>query len=296
MIPAALTPFASDLALPGLLALFTGALGLAVGSFLNVVVWRLPRGGSLVSPPSACPGCEGRIRARDNVPVASWMLLKGRCRDCRTPISPRYPLVEAATAVAFAGVFLVLWARTASGPLDPALFSLSTVPAGIALLPALLYLAAISIALTLIDLDTHTLPNRLVLPAYPVSLVLLAAASTLDPRGLSALLGALIGAAALFTFYLLLALAYPRGMGLGDVKLAGVLGLYLGWFGWSELVVGAFAAFILGGCYAFTLLAQKKATRVSGIPFGPWMLLGSWVGILVGPTIAGGYLTLVGFG
>jgi len=134
-----------------------GVLGLIIGSFLNVVVWRIPRGESIVSPPSACPRCGHRIRARDNVPVVSWLLLRARCRDCHAPISLRYPLVEAATGVLFVLVALrVGWSWA---------------------MPGYLYLAAVGLALALIDLDTHRLPNSLVLPAYPVTAVLLAIAS-----------------------------------------------------------------------------------------------------------------------
>ena len=122
--------------------------GLAIGSFLNVVVWRVPRGESVVSPPSACPACEAAIRPRDNVPVAGWLLLRGRCRDCSTAISPRYPLVEAATA----GLFVVLALRLGADPV----------------LPAYLYLAAVGLALALIDVDVHKLPDRLTLPSYVV--------------------------------------------------------------------------------------------------------------------------------
>jgi leader peptidase (prepilin peptidase)/N-methyltransferase len=263
----------------GLLVGLLGALlGLAIGSFLNVVVWRVPRGESLIAPASACPRCAHPIRPRDNVPVASWMLLGGRCRDCAEPIRARYPLVEAATALAFTAITL---------------FYAFVVPERFAEVPALLFLAATSICLALIDSDTHTLPNRIVLPAYPVGAALLIGASVVEGN-FDALIGAAIGAAALFAFYLALALAYPRGMGLGDVKLAGVLGMFLGWFGWSELIVGAFAAFLLGGAYSIVLLATRRVDRGGGVPFGPWMLAGAWVGIALGAPIAQIYLTSVG--
>jgi leader peptidase (prepilin peptidase)/N-methyltransferase len=210
------------------------------------------------------------------VPVASWLLLRGRCRDCAEPIAARYPLVEAATAAAFAGLTLLLLPR----PQLP-------------VLPALLYLAAVSVALALIDIDLHLLPNRIVLPAYPVGAALLLLASALTGDW-AALLGAAVGAAALFAFYLALALAHPRGMGLGDVKLAGVLGLFLGWFGLPQLVVGAFAAFVLGGAYSVVLLALGRVTRGGGVPFGPWMLAGAWAGILLGQPIIHLYLSSVG--
>jgi leader peptidase (prepilin peptidase)/N-methyltransferase len=260
-------------------AVLAGVLGLAIGSFLNVVIWRVPRGLSLSSPPSACPRCGHPIRARDNVPVLSWLILRGRCRDCGEPISIRYPLVELGTALAFVGV--VLWAALQ--------------PAGFWLLPAYLLFAAVSIALALIDLDTKRLPNAIVVPAIGVVLVLLALAS-LGTGDWWALLWATIGGAALFAFYLLLVLVYPSGMGFGDVKLAALVGIVLGYLGWGPLLVGAFAAFLLGGVFSILLLATRKATRKTGIPFGPWMLLGAWFGIALGREISTWYLALVGIG
>jgi len=253
------------------LVTIVGILGLMIGSFLNVVIWRVPRGESIVSPPSACPRCGHEIRPRDNLPVIGWLILRGTCRDCGNPISARYPLVELATGVLFAVTAL--------------LTGLSW------LLPAMLYLVAIGIALALIDIDTKRLPNAIVLPSYVVGAVLLALASA-NPGGESdwgAFVRALIGAAAMFTVYFVLLLIYPAGMGFGDVKLAGVLGLYLGWFGWGSLVVGWFAAYLLGGIFSIGLLLVRRAGRKSGIPFGPWMLLGAAVGILFGQQLADWY-------
>jgi leader peptidase (prepilin peptidase)/N-methyltransferase len=280
-----------------LLTVLAALLGLAVGSFLNVVVWRVPLGLSVVAPPSACPVCAHPIRRRDNVPVVSWLLLRARCRDCAAPISARYPLVEAVTGLVFAGLMLgaLLGADGGAMPVLSTLPALPTLPGlpALPVLPALLYLAAISIALALIDIDTHTLPNSIVLPAYLVSAALLAAAS-LASGDWGDLLRAGIGGAALFAFYLVLVLIYPRGMGLGDVKLAGVLGAHLGYLGWDALAVGAFAAFVLGGLFAIALIITRRVTRSGGIPFGPWMLAGAWVGIIAGAPVAHTYLTLVG--
>ena len=259
------------------LLLIVGILGLAIGSFLNVVIWRVPRQESVNHPPSSCPICGNRIRWRDNIPVLSWLLLRGRCRDCGEAISWRYPAVEAGTALLFVLVALEIG------------FELP----GVAALPAFLYLGAIAVALSLIDIDTHRLPNVIVLPSYVVAFVLLAGATVATGDG-GPLVRAAIGAAAMFLLYLLLVLVYPRGMGLGDVKLAGVLGLYLGWLGWGELAVGAFAAFLLGGIYSVGLLVARKAGRRSGIPFGPWMFAGALLSTFFGNEISVGYLAFVG--
>lgn len=256
-----------------LLVALCAVLGLAVGSFLNVVVWRVPRGDSVVSPPSACPSCGRPIRPVDNIPVVSWLVLSGRCRDCGERISPRYPLVELGTAVLFA---LTAW------HFGPAWH-----------LVAFLYLAAIGVALALIDLDVHRLPDAIVLPSYPVAAVLLGAAALLDgDPGL--LPGAALGGVALFAFYFVLVFIYPAGMGFGDVKLAGVLGVYLGFLGLGPLVVGAFLAFLLGGLVGGVLMVLRRAGRKSKIPFGPFMLVGAGVAIFVGEPIVDWYLGVVG--
>jgi leader peptidase (prepilin peptidase)/N-methyltransferase len=263
-------------------AITLGVLGLAIGSFLNVVVYRVPAGMSVVSPPSACPKCGRPIRGFDNVPVLSWLVLRGRCRDCSDSISARYPAVELGTALLFV---VVVW-RFLAGASTPA-------AAAIPGLVAFIYLAAVSVVLALIDLDVRRLPNTIVLPSYGVGAVLLSLQAILS-GDYGALIRAGIGMAALFGFYLLLAVVYPRGMGFGDVKLAGLLGLYLGWLGWGDLVVGAFAAFLLGGLFSVGLMIFRRAGRKTAIPFGPWMLLGAWIAILFGNTITTGYLALFG--
>jgi leader peptidase (prepilin peptidase)/N-methyltransferase len=249
-------------------------LGLAVGSFLNVVIWRVPRGESIVSPPSACPSCGHAIRPRDNVPVLSWLVLRGRCRDCGQPISARYPLVEAGTGVLFLGVAALV------GFDAPEVWSL----------PAFLYLAAISVALTLIDLETRTLPNAIVLPSYVVALVLLTVAAW-GSHSWDDLVRALLGCVILYAFYFALVFAYPKGMGFGDVKLAGILGLYLGWIGWGALAVGAFAGFVVGGVFSLVLIVMRRAGRKSTIPFGPWMIIGAAIGLVFGEQIFDAYLS-----
>ena len=264
--------------------------GSLVGSFLNVVVYRVPAGRSIVSPPSACPVCHSHIRPYDNIPILSWLVLRGRCRDCGARISVRYPLVELGTALLFAvvaAVFLVPFVNALSGEQTGAIVS-----AALALC-AFLYLAAVSVALALIDVDTHRLPDRIVLPSYAVAAVLLAGAAILIGQWQQLTMAA-IGGATLFAFYFLLAFLRPGGMGLGDVKLAGLLGLFLGWLGWGPLLVGAFAAFFFGGIYGLVLLATRRVNRKSGIPFGPWMLAGAWFGIFFGNAAWSAYLSLIG--
>jgi leader peptidase (prepilin peptidase)/N-methyltransferase len=256
-----------------LVVAFIALAGLAIGSFLNVVIWRVPRGESVVAPPSHCPSCDAQIRGRDNIPVLSWLILRGKCRDCRAPISPRYPGVELLTGVLFAVVTLVLGLTWE--------------------LPAYLYLTAVCIALAFIDLDTKRLPNVLTLPSIPIFAGLLLLPAIAD--GLwSDYLRALLGGLALFAFYFLLALVYPAGMGMGDVKLAPTLGMALAWFGWGEWLVGAFLAFLLGAVVGITLMLIRRAGRRSAIPFGPFMVAGTLLGILVGSAIADWYVGQLG--
>jgi leader peptidase (prepilin peptidase)/N-methyltransferase len=214
-------------------------------------------------------------------------VLRGKCRDCGAPISPRYPLVELATGILFALVALRLSASISR----PAPTNYTV--AALIVLVAFLYFAAIGIALVMIDLDTHRLPNAIVYPSYIVAAVLLLAASVVGGFW-DAALRALIGGVALFVIYYLIAFIYPGGMGFGDVKLAGVIGIYLGFNGWATLIVGAFGAFLLGGVFSIGLLISRRATRKSGIPFGPWMIAGAFMGIFFGTVIWDWYLGLVG--
>lgn len=269
------------------LLIASGLLGLLIGSFLNVVVYRVPAGKSIVSPPSACPHCGAPVRAYDNIPVVSWLVLRAKCRDCGAPISLRYILVELTTGILFV---LVAW-RFAAG-IELASTS-NLLVARLIVLIAFLYLAAISVALVLIDVDTHRLPNVLTLPSYVVGVALLLAASALGGEW-GALLRAVASMAILVAAYLIMAIVYRGGMGLGDVKLAGVIGLFLGWIGWGSLLVGAFSAFLLGGIFGVILLLSRRANRRSGIPFGPWMVIGAAVGVGFGESLWSGYLDLVG--
>jgi leader peptidase (prepilin peptidase)/N-methyltransferase len=250
-------------------------LGLAVGSFLNVVIYRVPRGESVVTPSSRCPSCDVAIRRRHNVPVFGWLVLRGRCADCGAKIGARYPLVELVTAVLFVGVTLRV----------NQLHLLSA-------LPAYLYLAAVGTALAVIDLDWRRLPNAIVLPSYPVVAVLLTLSSAWQ-HDWWALARAAIGAAALVAFFFALALAHPAGMGLGDVKLAGILGGVLGYLSWSALLIGTFAGFLLGALVGVAVIVARHGGRKTAIPFGPSMIAGVLVALFAATPIAQFYVDLM---
>lgn len=258
-------------------------LGLAVGSFLNVAIHRIPAGASVVSPRSSCPECGHRIRSWDNIPVVSWVVLRGRCRDCGAAISVRYPLVEVGTAAAF-GLVAWWWFLAGRG---------IGIAGDLVILVVLLWFAAVSIALTAIDLDVHRLPNAIVYPSAAVASAGFTLAALLGGRWVE-LLTAFAGAAILGLIYLGLALIRPGGMGLGDVKLAALVGLHLGWFGWAALAVGVIATFLLGGLFGLILLVSGRAGRNSKVPFGPWILLGGWLGIITGPSLMTLYLGSLG--
>jgi len=269
------------------IAAIAGVFGLLVGSFLNVVIYRVPIAKSVVHPASACPNCGHGIAAYDNVPVLSWLALRGKCRNCSEPISARYPLVELGT-----GLFFFVVALPLAQGFSFAQPTVEAIASGITLV-AFLYLAAISVALAFIDIEHHRLPNAIVLPSYLVGIVLLGTASIVG-GDYTALIRAAIGLGAMAIAYFLLAMLWKGSMGFGDVKLAGVLGLYLGWTGWGSLIVGSIGAFLLGGIFGLVLILLRKTTRKSGIPFGPWMVLGAWVGILFGNQLWSGYLSVFG--
>lgn len=250
-----------------------GLLGLAIGSFLNVVIHRVPTLASLSRPPSSCPACGHQIRHRHNVPVLSWLVLRGRCADCSTRISVRYPAVELITAALFVAVTVRL-------------LQLELMAA----LPAFLWFVAAGIALAVIDLDVGRLPDVIVLPAYPILTVLLAAAALVsdDPQ---ALLRAAVGGSASYGLYYLTALAFPGGMGFGDVKLAGLVGGMLAFVSYPVLLVGVGAAFLLGATTGVVAMMAGRATRRSAVPFGPFMVAGALMSIFVGGPVAHLYTT-----
>jgi leader peptidase (prepilin peptidase)/N-methyltransferase len=246
-----------------------GLIGLLVGSFLNVIAHRVPHGLSVVRPASRCPKCGSEIRRRDNIPVLSWILLRGRCRDCSDPISVRYPIVELATAVLFAATAVVIGESW--------------------VLPAYLWFAALTLVLSLVDIDHKRLPNRILYPGTVVGGVLLAVGATAD-GDLSSLWRGLAGGFAYFAVLLLVALLARGGFGMGDVKLAFVLGLFAAFRSWETLFVAVFGAFVLGGLASVLLLLLTKASRKDAIPFGPWLVLGSWLAIAFGDSVAAWYL------
>ncbi len=263
-------------------------LGLVVGSFLNVVVARVPAGESVVSPASRCPLCGTPITPRDNLPVLGWLLLRGRARCCGAPISVRYPMVEAGTAVAFglAGG----WVERGAGSPDWPLHGHGLAhPAALTALLAMLYLTAVGIALGLIDIDTFRLPFWIVVPSWWVAGVLLPGAALLAGNP-EAALRAVLGGLALWLFFRVMHQIYEKGMGYGDVRLAGLLGGYLGWLGWDVLVVGAFAGFLIGALGGVAAILLRGAGLKSSIPYGPYMIVGAWVGLGFGHQLAQAYL------
>ena len=238
------------------------AWGLLLGSFLNVVAYRLPRGESLVAPGSRCPGCETPIRPYDNVPVLSWLLLGGKCRSCKTTISPRYPAVEALTAALFVSVALVHGATEAT--------VLGVV------------LVALLVPIALIDLDLRIIPNKLTLAGAILAIALTAA---LEPAELPERLAA--GAIGAFIFSLPAFIG--GGMGMGDAKLIGMLGLFLG----AHVAIAVMTGLLVGTVVGVVIMASVGMARgrKMKIPFGPFLALGGVVAVLAGAPLADLYLS-----
>jgi leader peptidase (prepilin peptidase)/N-methyltransferase len=231
-----------------------------LGSFLNVVIHRLPRGESLVHPRSRCPSCETQIAGYDNIPIVSWLILRGRCRHCGARISPRYPAVELITALVFAAVVLV------RGFDDDLIIELP-------------FVAAL-IALAGIDLDHKLLPNKIVYPLAAWGIVAVLIADRDD------ILEHLVAGAGAFLFLFVAVLAYPRGMGMGDVKLAGAMGIYLG----TSVIPGLLIAFLAGSVVGIVIIAREGAeARKKAVPFGIFLALGGIVAVLAGPELIEAY-------
>ena len=251
-----------------------GVGGLVFGSFLNVVVHRVPRQESIVRPASRCPSCGHELSVADNIPVFSWLLLRGRCRYCREPISARYPAAELLTAAVWMLAVLRRDQLVPPGTTSGQDWQL------LAFLPFLWVL----VALSLIDLEHKILPNKIVYPSVVIGVPLLAITAGMGP-GLDAWVRALLGGVAGAAGFLLVALISPAGMGMGDVKLAGLIGLFLGYLGWGRLVVAFFAAFAIGAVVGIALMITGKAGRKTAIPFGPFMALGAVISALAGQSL-----------
>lgn len=236
--------------------------GLLIGSFLNVVAWRLPRGESLIKPRSKCPGCATQLKAYDNIPVFSWLLLRGRCRGCGERISARYPVVEAITAALYVLVVALKWGDALQMTLG-------------------LVLVTFLVPIAVIDLDLKIIPNKLTAPAAVLAVAL---GAVLEPSYLPEQLAA--GAGALI-FFLLPALIHQKGMGMGDVKLVAVLGLYLG----RAVAPAIFIALILGIVVGAAIVASKGVSdgRRTKVPFGPFLAAGALVAFFVGDGIVDSY-------
>jgi leader peptidase (prepilin peptidase) / N-methyltransferase len=240
---------------------FAGVLGAIMGSFLNVVAYRVPRHESLIAPASRCPACGTPVRPYDNIPVLSWLLLRGHCRDCQVPISARYPLVEAGTALLCIGA--VLTHDTLAGVALSVVFVLLLVP------------------IALIDLEYRIIPNRITALGAVLALLI---GTVLDPSGEP---GRVLAGAAAGGFLLIAALLYPGGMGMGDVKLAAVMGLFLG----GTVAVAMLIALVAGVLVGALIIARKGAQvgRKTAIPFGPFLAVGALSALFVGPTLVDWY-------
>lgn len=236
--------------------------GLLAGSFITVVAYRVPRGESIVGPRSRCPACGTQIAAYDNVPVFSWLILRGRARCCGVAISPRYPLTELALGALYAATVLVLWGEGGEIALG-------------------LVFVSVLMAVTLTDLERRIIPNKILLVG---AVAAVAIAAVTDPGSLPE---RAIAAAAAAGLLFAAALAYPRGMGLGDVKLAATMGLFLG----REVGPAIFVALLAGALVGLAMIARDgAAARKRAIPFGPFLALGGVVGLLYGDQLVNWYL------
>ena len=246
-----------------MIAVVAGLFGLVIGSFLNVVIHRVPIRQSIVWPSSRCPRCGELIKSFDNLPVLSYLILRGRCRSCKVPISPRYPLVESLTGI---------------------LFALAAYEFGLSLsLVWALFLISVLVALAGTDLEHRLLPNVIVVPATVVGLLL---SALVDPEGWWVYpLSAVAVAAGLFA----LAMAYPGGMGLGDVKMGGMLGAFLGPYAALVVFLGALLGAFVGGI----LMVTGAIERRSALPFGLFLALAGVITLFLGQDVWGWYLQLV---
>jgi leader peptidase (prepilin peptidase)/N-methyltransferase len=255
--------------LPGTVLFVFGAI---LGSFLNVIIYRVPRGESVVRPPSACPACGTRIRFWDNIPLLSYVLLRGRCRDCQARISPRYFIVELAAAV----IPLVLYLRFGLGRELAIYWPLSYV----------------LLVLSFVDLDYRILPDKVTLPGIAVGLIVVPLSGLIAFP--ASLIGALAGGGALYLIAIAGSAVFGKeSMGGGDIKLAAMLGAFLGW---QAVIVFLFIAFLVGAAVGVAVLAARRSDGDHTVPFGPFIALGAFVTMVWGDAIVSWYLGTMGGG
>jgi leader peptidase (prepilin peptidase)/N-methyltransferase len=253
-------------------AIILGIFGLSTGSFANVVIYRVPQGRSIVRPASACPACGAPVRSWDNIPVISWLVLRGRCRDCHARISVRYPVIEALVGALFAGVGLR--------------FGLSWTGVGEAALAAGL------VVLAFIDLDHMLLPKKIVYATMTIVATVFVAGAATGTQW-HRLLVAAISAVVPWALFFVINFIAPRALGFGDVRLALLIGFGLGWLGAGYALLGFLVASVLGSVVGLTMIALGKAGRRTPIPFGTFLAAGAMVAVLAGAPVVNWYAALV---
>jgi leader peptidase (prepilin peptidase)/N-methyltransferase len=235
--------------------------GLAAGCWVTMLAARVPRGESLRLPLGQCAACRSPAGLADMVPLLGWMRLRSRCAECRLAFGYWYPAAGLITAAAL----VAMWLRFGASPE----------------LAAFCYLAVAGVALAFIDVRYHRLPDVLTLPSYPIGIAALGVSAIFVPNGAWHFSYGLIGMAAVWLFFVLQVLIYPAGMGWGDVKLSGIIGLYLGWFGAGAVLAGLLGGYLLAAVTGIGLIAARRATRKSHLPFGPFMIAGALAVILI---------------
>jgi len=268
------------------LLLTVGIIGTIVGSFLNVVIARVPEKRSIVRPRSRCIQCDSEISSGDNIPIVSWILLRGRCRHCSARISIQYPVIEALTGIMW--IVITGWALV-TAPEDSLVNPL---------LPLLITVASALIVLFAIDVRWYKLPNEIVYFLYPTTIVglLIALALGGDWSEFPNLAVSALGGAALWVGVIggLWLATRGRAMGLGDVKLAPILGVILGWGSLSSAAIGLLAAFVLGAGVGLFLIITGRAGARAKIAFGPYLILGFFFGLIFGSSVWDSYLGIIG--